>query len=77
VTLKLWRTARGFARADFKDRYGAACSIQQSSLATEDCIWLGVDLPDGQGRMHLSQEMAADLIPLLERFIATGEIDEK
>ena len=36
-------TARGFALAEFTDRYGASCSVQKSSLATEDCIWLGVD----------------------------------
>lgn len=41
--LKLENTERGFGRAEFKDRYGANCSIQESSLATEDCIWLGVN----------------------------------
>ena len=27
---------------EFKDRYGLKCTLQKSSLATEDCIWLGV-----------------------------------
>lgn len=72
-------TQRGFARADFTDRYGAACSIQDSSIATEDCIWLGCDEGthvDGQccARMHLTQELAAELIPLLQRFVETGSI---
>jgi len=41
--MKLDKTSRGFAIAEFTDRYGEKCSIQKSSLATEDCIWLGVD----------------------------------
>lgn len=38
---KLAKTERGFSRLDFTDRYGVKCSLQKSSLATEDCIWLG------------------------------------
>lgn len=80
--IELKPTERGFVRGDFNDRYGAACSIQKSSLATEDCIWLGCDheiihekfnTPVG-ARMHLTQEMAADLIPLLQHFVDTGEL---
>lgn len=41
--MKVARTNRGFARAEFEDRYGQRCSIQESSLATQDAIWLGVD----------------------------------
>ena len=37
------KTYRGFAYSEFIDRYGVKCSIQKSSLATEDAIWLGVD----------------------------------
>ena len=36
------KTNRGFAFTGFKDFYGEDCSIQKSSLATEDCIWLGI-----------------------------------
>lgn len=36
-------TSRGFGVINFKDRYGYECSIQQSSLATEDAIWFGLD----------------------------------
>lgn len=87
-------TERGFQRADFTDRYGEACSIQESSLATEDAIWLGVNdprpkvcvpgegwkevpLPEGtffSGRMHLTREQVAELIPLLQRFVDTGRL---
>ena len=39
-------TPRGFHRIDFIDRYGEQCSLQKSSLATEDAIWLGIDNPE-------------------------------
>jgi len=39
------KTDRGFSRKDFKDQYGECCSLQASSLATENCIWFGVDNP--------------------------------
>jgi hypothetical protein len=41
-------THRGFALIEFEDLYGAKCSLQKSSLATEDAIWLGVDDADPQ-----------------------------
>lgn len=36
-------TGRGFGLIEFKDFYGANCNIQESSLATENAIWLGVN----------------------------------
>jgi len=36
-------TSRGFALITFEDRNGEACSLQKSSIATEDAIWFGVD----------------------------------
>ncbi len=41
-------TARGFRTIEFEDRYNTPCSIQKSSLATEDAIWFGVDDADPQ-----------------------------
>ena len=41
--MKVEKTARGFYRADFPDRNGEACSIQESSIATEACLWLGIN----------------------------------
>ena len=75
--MKIEPTPRGFMRADFSDRYGAKCSIQESSLATEDALWLGCNEGShhrGQcsARMHLTREMAATLIPLLQHFVDTG-----
>lgn len=40
------KTERGFARIDFEDLYGIACSLQKSSLATADAIWLGCNDAD-------------------------------
>ena len=37
---------RGFTVIEFEDRYGVECSIQKSSLATEDAIWLGPSEPN-------------------------------
>jgi len=37
------KTQRGFEKVEFKDLYGCACSLQESSLATERAIWVGID----------------------------------
>lgn len=71
-------TRRGFDVATFKDRYDQECSIQKSSLATEDAIWFGIDRDVHKGeqnaRMHLSKQQVAELLPILANFVATGEI---
>lgn len=51
--MKKTKTNRGFAIIEFKDRYDSACSLQKSSLATEDCIWFGVD--DAEPKIMASQ----------------------
>ena len=38
-------TNRGFRRRNFTDALGEECSIQESSTATEERIWLGIDEP--------------------------------
>lgn len=43
--MKIEKTQRNFPFAEFTDRYGTKCSIQKSSLAFENCIWLGVANP--------------------------------
>lgn len=72
-------TAKGLLVGEFKDRYGAECTFQESSLAGEDCVWLGVSVnSQGEhvefGRMHLTKDMARDLIPLLRHFVRTGRL---
>ena len=41
--MEIKNSARGFEYSEFTDRNGAKCSLQKSSLATEDAIWFGVD----------------------------------
>ena len=51
--MEVHQTSRGFSLYEFTDRYGAQCSLQKSSIATEACIWFGVD--DGEPRIMASQ----------------------
>lgn len=72
--------ARGFVAYTFRDIYDAEASIQESSLATEDAIWLGLDAgthKDGlcMARMHLSRPMAKWLIKQLQFFVKHGWLD--
>lgn len=73
------QTKKNLLRGEFKDRYGAECSIQESSLPGEECLWLGVDVDfDGRevrnGRMHLTREQARKLIPMLRHFVRCGAL---
>lgn len=98
-------TARGFALYTFHESSGEQCSLQKSSAAEEDYIWLGFDkinlktftpygIPSSwkeyhdedlskifrcdtvvaNTRMHLSRKQVKKLIPLLQKFVDTGEI---
>lgn len=101
--MKKSKTIRGFGRVDFKDYGGVECSIQKSSLATDEAIWFGSnklgvsefvafrqpsawkDMPEldehtmehhyvGNNRMHLTREQVKELLPILTKFVETGEI---
>lgn len=93
MRIKKVKTHRGFPGIEFQDKYDAKCSIQKSSLATENAIWFGVDDADpkiftGSGwkdfyipkevllitRMHLTQKQVKKLLPILQKFVETGEI---
>ena len=41
--MKKSKTSRGFNVTEFTDCYDAKCSIKNSSLATEDAIWFGIN----------------------------------
>lgn len=82
---KIDHTGRGFELIKFKDRYGAECSLQQSSLADfeqpgSSAIWFGLcgnepkrHMGESLGmRMHLSFEQVKGLIPILQRWVDTG-----
>lgn len=99
---KIDKTIRGFDFKEFTDSNGQKCSIQKSSSAMADKIWLGVADPTVQalaskmfkgkllergwvdvplpketvisGRMHLTQEMVKNILPLLKHFAETGEL---
>jgi len=106
MKLKIKRNGRNFPYAEFKDRYGSQCSIQKSSLATEDAIWLGIDNAEPKimaskaamfgvkteettgwvdypipsevllsTRMHLTITQVKDLLPILNKFVETGNIE--
>lgn len=63
-------TARGFGFYEFQDRLKIKCQLQKSSIATQDCIWLGTVVD----RMHLTQEHVKELLPILQKFVEAGEI---
>jgi hypothetical protein len=48
LPMKTTTTGRGFALIEFTDYYDEKCTLQKSSLATEDAIWLGIDDPKPQ-----------------------------
>lgn len=94
--MNLEKNQRGFENLKFVDSYNNQCSIQKSSSAMDDFIWLGIDNPKltvfndesmGQylettlpktwvvdSRMHLSREQVAELLPILQKFVETGEL---
>lgn len=95
-------TQRGFGKLNFRDRNGVASSIQKSSIATDECIWLGADhlglkefvafrQPSAwvdvelentekhhfvaNTRLHLNRAQVRALLPILQHFVDTGEVD--
>jgi hypothetical protein len=97
--MKIEKTERGFSIIKFRDRYDKNCSIQKSSLATDDAIWFGIDeaepmilaseiieggvgwakypIPDSVSiptRMHLTRAQVKELLPILQKFVDTGEL---
>lgn len=67
-----YKTKLGLPRVEFFDCDGKICLIQDSLLGAEPAIRLG----STTGCAQLSQEMAATLIPLLQRFVGTGSIGD-
>jgi hypothetical protein len=103
--LQVQHTDRGFAYYEFTDGYNEACTVQKSSSAMDQFIWLGTKdftikgfTPYGQppwktisqdhlksvfgfqdvianNRMHLSRKQVKQLLPILQKFVDTGEIE--
>ncbi len=68
--MRLKKSDRGFKYAHFEDYNGNQCSIHESSLATDYCLWLGVR--NGGTSMHLTRKQVKKLIPHLQKFVETG-----
>lgn len=72
-------TRRGSLVGKFTDRFGAHCSLQESSYAEEECLWLGVEV-DSMGdalssaRMHLTRDLARQLAEALLYFAREGAL---
>lgn len=68
-------TGRGFAVVTFRDRLAQECTLQRSSIATERCIWLGVE----PNRMHLTTRTVRSLVAHLQAWLDrdTFELEEK
>lgn len=66
-------TGRGFTIYDaFRDHYGADIRLQESSLATERCIWIFSNkhgFPDEPASPHLTVEQAERVRDALDQFI--------
>lgn len=66
-------TARGFPYFELTDSYGQKFTIQMSSAASQDHIWMGIS----DNRAHLTRDMARSIIPILQQFADTGWIGEQ
>lgn len=81
-TIQVERNQRGFCGGEFTDLYGEPCIIRESSLATDDAIWLGIHdsrpYTPGDDRvstlMHLNRAHVTALLPLLQYFADNGEL---
>jgi len=67
---------------EFKDIYGAECSVQESSLASKNALWIGCDhetIHEKTGekcgaRMHIDLVLAKRIVATLRRWIETGRL---
>ncbi len=82
MKFKRKKTERGFQYILFQDKNDKICSIQESSIATDYCLWLGVDRiksvlgfwESADVGMHLTQSHAKKLIKHLQKFVDTGHL---
>ena len=68
MALGISASLRGARYASFDDYLGMTCSAAEFIGGSQDLLRVGTD----QAPMILTQEMAADLIPLLQHFVETG-----
>lgn len=70
MRLSFSTTPRLFRLVTFSDRNGRDCSIQESSVATDERLWIG----QGEHRMHLNVSDVRSLLPVLRYFVEFGEL---
>ena len=74
MKIKLETDEKGFVAGKFQDLYGIPCLIQKSNRVADDSIWLGRNHGEST-LMQLDKERVAALLPLLKRFVETGELE--
>ena len=83
---ELQHTCRGFPYYEFKDFYGAECSLQESSIVEPECVWLGCEKnrkphhitgTELSPRMHLTRKQARWIGEKLLEFANKGTITNK
>lgn len=62
-------TNRGFIVITLEDRNGRSYTVQESSLADTNAIWLGTN-----ERIHLDIDQAAELAKILNHFVEQGDL---
>lgn len=67
---ELQHTARGFGFFELTDSYGKEFTIQESSSAEQEKIWIGA----GSDRGHLTRDMVRQILPILQQFADTGQV---
>lgn len=73
-------TERGFGRYEFRDDYGELCSLQESSNAEREAVWLGCDRGTHAAgevciaRMHLTVPMVERLVEELNAWLSSGRV---
>jgi hypothetical protein len=70
---------KGVNKILFEDSFKQQCSLQKSFNSLENEIWFGVDI-DIIGKtvnsfMHLTQIQIKQLLPYLQKFSETGELN--
>ncbi len=77
--IQLKSVKSGSLVGEFRDRFGAQCSLQESSYTDETCLWVGVEVDAmgdsvTNGRMHLTQDQARELATALLYFANEGSL---
>ncbi len=71
-------TLRGFAIHDsFTDTRGSEIRVQQSSDASDNCVWIFCKRGEQDDAPHLNVEQAKLMIAALQEFVDTHDEEDK